>query len=355
MTAALRVAIAGYGLAGEVFHAPLVAATDGLEVAAVATSDRARAARARAAYPGVEVEPDAQALLAGSRAIDLLVVATPNRHHVPIARAALARRIAVVIDKPLAAEAAPAARLVDDFAAAGVPLTVFQNRRWDGDFLTIQRVVAAGELGDATRFESRYERFRPQVRAGSWRELASPQDGGGLLLDLGAHLIDQALTLFGFPRRVYAEIDARRPGAQVDDDTFVALEHAGGVRSHLWMSQVAPLGGRSLRVSGTSGGVLTPGLDPQEDQLAAGLRPGDDGWGRGEPARVVGADGAEQTREIENGAYERFYEGVRDALRGGAALPVDARDSVAALRVIEAARRSARTAATIDTTQEDGS
>jgi predicted dehydrogenase len=355
MTAPLRVAIAGYGLAGEVFHAPLVAATDGLQVAAVATSDVARAARARAAYPGVEVAPDAQALLVDSGDIDLLVVATPNRHHVPIARAALARRIAVVMDKPLAAEAAPAAQLVEDFAAAGVPFTVFQNRRWDGDFLTVRRFVASGELGEITRFESRYERFRPQVRAGSWRELAAPGEGGGLLLDLGAHLVDQAITLFGFPRRVYAEIAARRPGAQVDDDTFVALEHDGGVRSHLWMSQVAPLGGRSLRVSGTSGGVHTPGLDPQEDQLATGMRPGDDGWGRGEPASVVGADGGARDIEIEDGAYERFYEGVRDALRDAAGMPVDPRDSVAALRVIEAARRSARTAAIIDTTEEDGS
>jgi predicted dehydrogenase len=214
--------------------------------------------------------------------------------------------------------------------------------------------VASGELGDVTRFESRYERFRPEVRAGSWRERAATDEGGGLLLDLGAHLVDQAIALFGFPRRVYAEIAARRPGAQVDDDTFVALEHDGGVRSHLWMSQVAPLGGRSLRVSGTRGAVETPGLDPQEDQLAAGMRPGDDGWGTGEPARVVGL-GGEDTIAIEHGAYERFYEGVRDALRGVAAMPVDPRDSVAALRVIEAARRSARTAAIIDTTKEDGS
>ncbi len=355
MSAPLRVAIAGYGLAGEVFHGPLVAATDGLKVVAVTSSDLARATRAREAYPGVRVARDADALLADAGEIDLLVVATPNRHHLTIGRMALARRIAVVMDKPLAADAAPAARLVADFAAADVPFTVFQNRRWDGDFLTVRRLVASGTLGDATRFESRYERFRPAVRAGSWRELAAPDEGGGLLLDLGAHLVDQALTLFGFPTRVYAEIAARRPGAQVDDDTFVALEHTGGVRSHLWMSLLAPLGRRSLRVSATRGGVHTPGLDPQEDQLAAGMRPGDDGWGAGEPARVVDGDGGEHELKLDDGAYERFYEGVRDALRGVASMPVDARDSVAALRVIEAARRSARSAAIIDTTQEDES
>ncbi len=351
MSDPLRVAIAGYGLAGEVFHAPLVAATDGLRVVAVTTSDEARAARARSAHRGVDVAPDAGALLASGRAVDLLVVATPNRSHVEIARAALARRIAVVIDKPLAADAAAAAALVADFAAAGVPFTVFQNRRWDGDFLTVRAIAEAGELGELTRFESRYERFRPQVASGAWRERPDPAEGGGLLLDLGAHLVDQALTLLGPASRVYAELDARRPGARVDDDVFVALEHRGGVRSHLWMSAIAPTGGRSLRLGGTRGGVHTPGLDPQEDQLAAGLRPGDAGWGASAPGRIVDAGGARELA-VRAGAYERFYAGVRDALRDGGEMPVDPRDSVAALRVIEAARRSARTAAVIDMSEE---
>jgi predicted dehydrogenase len=350
MSEPLRVAIAGYGLAGEVFHAPLVAATAGLSLVAVTTADGARAARARAAYPGVAVFADAEALLRDGEAVDLLVVATPNRLHIPIARAALARGIPVVVDKPLAAGAAPAAALVDDFGTAGVPFTVFQNRRWDGDFLTVRRIVASGELGDVTRFESRYERFRPQVSAGAWRERPSPDEGGGLLLDLGAHLVDQALTLFGEPTRVYAEIDVRRPGARVDDDVFVALEHPGGVRSHLWMSALAPVGGRSLRVSGTRAGLHTPGLDPQEDQLAAGLRPGDETWGASKPARYADAAG-ERTLPVERGAYECFYAGVRDALRDGTDMPVDARDSVAALRVLEAARRSAQTAAIVAVTQ----
>ncbi|MGH2919301.1 MAG: Gfo/Idh/MocA family protein [Solirubrobacteraceae bacterium] len=348
MSEPLRVAIAGYGLAGAVFHAPLVAATDGLEIAAVTTSDPERAARAREAYPGVEVAPDADALLGDAAAIDVLVIATPNRMHIPIARAALGARIAVVMDKPIAADATAAAALVDDFEAANVPLTVFQNRRWDGDFLTVRRMVESGELGPITRFESRFERFRPEIRAGAWRELPAAREGGGLLLDLGAHLVDQALALFGAPLRVYAEIDERRPGAQVEDDVFVALEHTGGVRAHLWMSAIAPTGGRSLRASGTHAGVQTPGLDPQEGQLAAGLRPGDYGWGEGEPARIVNGDG-ERSVPIARGAYEAFYAGVRDALRDGADMPVDPRESVAALRVIESARRSAREATVIDT------
>jgi predicted dehydrogenase len=354
MSGSLRVAIAGYGLAGEVFHAPLVDATDGLCVVAVTTSDDARAARARAAYHGVHVSANAGALLRDVDRIDLLVVATPNRLHAEVARAALARGVAVVMDKPLAPDAATAAALVDEFAAARVPFTVFQNRRWDGDFLTVCRFVESGALGTPTRFESRFERFRPELREGAWRESGDVAEGGGLLLDLGAHLIDQALTLFGFPLRVYAEIAARRAGAQVDDDVFVALEHAGGVRSHLWMSAIAPAGGRFMRVSGTRAGIETPGLDPQEDQLAAGLRPGDPNWGEGEPVRLADADG-DRTLPVDPGAYEGFYAGVRDALRGEGAMPVDPRDAVAALRVIDAARRSARSTAVIDTTEEDGS
>jgi len=346
----MRVAIAGFGLAGEVFHAPLVAATEGLEVVAVTTSNAERAARAHGAYPGVHVAADADALLRDVPDVDLLVVATPNRSHVAVARAALARGIAVVVDKPIAADASVAAALVDGFDAAGVPFTVFQNRRWDGDFLTARRVVASGELGEITRFESRYERFQPRVDAQRWSELADPDEGGGLLLDLGAHLVDQALVLFGLPLRVYAEIDVRRPGACVDDDVFVALEHPGGVRSHLWMSAVAPAGGRSLRVSGTRAGIHTPGLDPQEGQLVAGLRPGDPGWGEGEPGRLCDSAG-ERALTLRAGAYEAFYAGVRDALRGAADMPVDPRDSVAALRVIDAARRSAREGTVIDTTE----
>jgi predicted dehydrogenase len=350
----LRIANAGFGLAGEVFHAPLIAATPGLSVAAVATSNPVRAARARAQYPGVVIAADADELLAGAERIDALVVATPNRLHVPIARAALHRGLPVVVDKPLAPDADDAQALVDDFAAAGVPLTVFQNRRWDGDFLTVRRAVQSGALGAITRLESRYERFRPQVSEGAWRELPGAADGGGLLLDLGAHLIDQALTLFGPPLRVYAEIDVRRPGARVDDDVFVALEHSGGVRSHLWMSAVAAVGGRSLRVSGTQGAIETPGLDPQEDQLAAGVRPGDPGWGEGEAARLVDRDGEERRAAIAPGAYEHFYAAVRDALLGEGELPVDPRDSVAALRVIDAARRSAASATVVEATTTGG-
>jgi predicted dehydrogenase len=329
VSAALRVGIAGYGLAGEVFHAPLVAAVEGLEVSAVLTRSPERAARAQAAHPGVRVVGGIDELVGG---IDVLVVATPNRSHVPLALAGLDSGLAVVVDKPLAPSAAEGRLLLE---RAG-RLTVFQNRRWDGDFLTVRRLVDEGALGELVRFESRFERFRPVVDGG-WRERGEATEGGGLLLDLGAHLVDQAVLLLGPPVSVYAEVAARRPRAQVDDDVFVALEHAGGVRSHLWMSATAPLFGPRFRVSGLRAGFASDGLDPQEDQLAAGVRPGDPGYGQAPPGLLDGEPVA-----LEPGRYQDFYAAVRDWARGEAPAPVDPRDSLAVLEILELARRSAQ-------------
>jgi predicted dehydrogenase len=342
----LRVAVVGFGLAGATFHAPLVAATPGLRIAAVVTGDPERGRRAGEEHPGARVVADAPALWALRDELDVVVVAAPNRAHVPVALAAIEHGLAVVVDKPLAVTAGEAERVVAAARAAGVPLTVFHNRRWDGDFLTVRALAERGELGALVRLESRFERFRPEIRAGAWRERGDAAEGGGLLLDLGSHLVDQATALLGPPVRVYAELDRRRPGAQVEDDAFVALEHAGGARSHLWMSAVAPLHGPRLRLSGTRAGVETAGLDPQEAQLRDGLRPGDPGWGAGAPVRVADADGA---REVPGapGRWEDFYAGVRDAVRDGAPPPVDPGEAVALLRVLEAARRSALEAAVV--------
>lgn len=324
---ALRAGIAGYGLAGEVFHAPLVDVVDGIEVAAIVTGNPERQERARAAYPEAELVASVDDVW---DRIDVLVVAAPNRAHLPLALSAFERDIAVVMDKPMASSLDDAQRMVE----AGGRLTVFQNRRWDGDFLTLRGQIERGELGKVTRLESRFERFRPDVDASGWRELGDAADGGGLLLDLGAHLVDQARVLFGHPLSVYAELDKRRPGAQVEDDVFVALEHPGGERSHLWMSAVAPLHGPRFRVSGLEGGFASDGLDPQEPQLAEGMRPGDQGYGEAEG--------------LETGAYQRFYEGVVAWLRDGAPPPVDPRDSLACMRVLGAARRSAQTHSVIE-------
>jgi predicted dehydrogenase len=324
----LNVGIAGFGLAGRVFHAPLIAAVDGLNVSAVMTRSPEREAQAHAEYPDARIVGELDALLDG---IDVLVVATPNSAHVGTARAGLDRGLAVVVDKPIAATASDAGQLV----GSGGRLTVFQNRRWDGDFLTAARLIRDGALGEVLRFESRFEQFSSEVDPDRWRENPDPAEGGGVLLDLGAHLVDQAVFLFGPPVRVYGELHRRRPGAEVEDDAFIALEHANGVTSHLSMSKVAPLYGPRLRVGGLAAGFACDGLDPQEAQLAGGIRPGDPDFGVAPPGRLDG-----DAIDLEVGRYEDFYVGVRDWARGSAPAPVDPADSVRVLRILEAARRS---------------
>ena len=335
MSDELRVGIAGFGLAGQVFHAPVIAATEGLRVTRVVTTDAGRAAKARAAFPEATVVASVDDLWG---AIDLLVVLTTNDAHVPLATQALDRDLAVVVDKPLATSASAAEELVD----RGEKLTVYQNRRWDGDFLTVRAVAASGELGDLIRFESRFDRFVPVVRTERWRESAEPRFGGGLLLDIGAHLVDQALLIGGPVSRIYAELDARRPGAVVEDDVYLSLEHVGGLRSQLWTSTAAPLHGPRFRLTGLSAGIETHGLDPQWGQLADGVVPGTPGYGVAPPARLTNEHGSREVA-MRTGAYQDFYAGVVAWLCDGAPPPVDPADSLAGLRVLDAARIAATT------------
>jgi len=346
---AIRVGLIGFGLAGEVFHAPLIAATPALRLASIVTSDPGRQARARGAYPGASVVRDVEALWSAASELDLIVIATPNRSHVPLARAALEQGLAVVIDKPMAPTSAEGRALVEEAEASGLLLTVFQNRRWDGDYLTLSRLLAEGVLGDVVRFESRFERWRPAVNPDAWRERARPEEAGGLLFDLGAHLIDQAVQAFGPPTHVYAEVQRRRPGAEVDDDTFVALRHPNGTVSHLWMSVLAAIRAPRMRVLGLEGTFEKHGLDVQEEALSNGIRPGDDGWGREPPEAWGMLRVGDDTRTVatEPGAYERFYAEVAEALSSGGPPPVDPSESVQALRIIEAAFESARTGAVV--------
>lgn len=339
----LRVAIIGYGLAGRVFHAPLVAAEPAMEVAAIVTSDPGRARAAAHEHPGARVMASADELWAAPGALDLVVVAAPNRAHVPLARAAIAAGVAVVVDKPLAPTAAEGRALADEARAAGVPLSVFHNRRWDGDFLTLRRLLADGALGSPVRLESRFDRWRPEVDAGRWRERADPADAGGLLADLGSHLIDQAIVLFGRPVEVRAELDARRPGALVDDDCVVALRHAGGERSHLWASMLAPDDPPRLRAVGLRGAYVKHGLDGQEQALREGAVPGGPGWGVEPPERWGRLYDGSGSRPVptEPGAYPAFYAAMARTLRDGSPPPVDPGDAVVVLEVIEAARRAA--------------
>ncbi|MEV6560698.1 Gfo/Idh/MocA family oxidoreductase [Nocardia sp. NPDC051756] len=339
----LDVAVVGYGLAGSVFHAPLIAAEPRMRVAVVVTSSPERAAQAEREHPGVRVVASTDELFADPSGIDLVVVATPNRTHAPLAAQALDAGLPVVVDKPFAVTVADGEDLVKRAEQAGLTLTVFQNRRWDSDFLTARALIEAGRLGEVRRFESRFERWRP-VPKGGWREVGGADDGAGLLFDLGSHLIDQALTLFGPVKSVYCELDRRRPDITTDDDAFVALTHTSGVRSHLWMSAVAPQLGPRFRVLGSQAGYVVYGLDPQESALREGRRP-DDGrpWGTVESADwgVIGADPAVEPVPTIAGDYPAFYAELAAALLDGGKVPIDPRDAVATLRILEAARRSA--------------
>lgn len=345
---AVRVAIIGYGLGGAVFHAPLVAATAGMVVAHIVTANPQRQAQAQRDFPHATILSAAEEVWQAPQDVDLVVITTPNRWHAPFGIAAMQAGLPVVIDKPLATSVAAGEALLATSQSTGVPLTCFQNRRWDGDFLTVRQIIADDVIGSVFRFESRFERYRPEPRAGVWRELAAPDEGGGLLFDLGSHLIDQAIQLFGMPTGVFAEIAQRRPGAQVDDDTFVALQFASGVRAHLWMSSIARLPGPRFVVRGLRGTYSKAGLDPQEDALRRSLRPGAEGWGVepraawGRLATDIGSVAVDGEVETLPGAYETFYAGVRDSLRNHAPMPVDPADAVLTLRVIAAAHRSAQ-------------
>lgn len=336
----LRVGLIGYGLAGSVFHAPLISTTPGLALAAVVTGNPERQAQASREHPGVRVVDDVEQLW--PLELDLVVVASPNRTHVQHATAALAAGAAVVVDKPLAASAAQAQELAAFAEQRGLPLSVFQNRRWDGDFLTVAELVRSGKLGEVHRFESRFERWRPQLKGG-WRELGDPAEAGGLLYDLGSHLVDQALTLFGPAVTVYAELDNRRIGAQSDDDAFVALRHANGTRSHLWMSAVAGDLGPRFRVLGSASAYVVDGLDGQEAALREGRTPADPDWGvvPTQDYGRLGTEGNAAPWPTRPGAYQEYYAGIAESLRGHGPVPVLAADAVAALTVLEAARVSA--------------
>lgn len=341
----LRVGLIGYGLAGSVFHAPLIATTEGLTLDTVVTTHPERRAQVHAEQ-GADMRTLATTdeLFARADEIDLVVIASPNRTHVPLARRALEAGLPVVVDKPLARTASDAQQLASLAAERGLMLSTFHNRRWDNDFLTVRALLADGALGgEIYRFESRYERWRPDLKGG-WRESGDPAEVGGLLYDLGSHLVDQALALFGPATSVYAESDVRRAGAEADDDSFIALTHANGVRSHLWMNAVSAQLGPRFRVLGSEAAYVKDGLDPQEAALREGARPTPgQRWGV-EPESAWGTLGDLNARRpvpTLDGDYPAYYAGIVTALREGTAPPVTAHDAVATIRVLEAARTSA--------------
>jgi scyllo-inositol 2-dehydrogenase (NADP+) len=347
--AQLRGAVIGYGLAGSVFHAPLIATTPGLTVSTIVTGNPQRQAGARQAYPDSQVVSDPAEVFEHASEHDFVVVATPNDVHVELTRRALDAGLPVVVDKPLALTAAEARSVVERAEELGVLITVFMNRRWDSDQLTLRRLLDEGKLGEVLRYESRLERWRPALSERKpWREVSSPEAGGGVLLDLGSHLVDQAIAVFGTVVRVYAELESRRGGA--DDDAFLALEHRSGARSHLWASLLAAAPGPRLRVLGDRAAYVIADVDGQEDALRSGARPsGDETWGtepRGRWGRLITAETSEAVAS-ERGDWPRFYVGLERALREGSPAPVDPWAAVAGLEVLDAARRSAATATVV--------
>lgn len=335
-------ALLGYGLSGRVFHAPLLTATPGFTLSTVVTGNPTRQAQVRSDHPTARVVGSADDLWSSAEDHDLAVVATDTGSHASLAASALDAGLAVVVEKPFAPTADDARPLVDRAAARGLLLSVFQNRRWDSDHLTLRRLIAEGALGEVTRYESRFERWRPQPNPAAWREREGPSSGGGVLIDLGVHLADQALTLFGAARSVYGEVDSRRGGA--DDDVFVAIEHSSGVRSHLWAGAMSAAPGPRLRVLGTGGALVVTGLDGQEDALRAGHRPDEPDFGE-EPeqrwGRLCHGDAGQPVRS-ERGRWLDYYIEMGRAMREGSPPPVDPNDAVAALEVLDAARLGAR-------------
>ncbi|ONI83628.1 oxidoreductase [Saccharothrix sp. ALI-22-I] len=335
----MRTALIGYGLGGAAFHAPFLSTTPGLTLSAVVTGNPERRAEVASRYPEAELIASVDEVWRRADEFDLVVVTTPNRFHAAHARTALEHGLNAVVDKPFAASAAEARELADLATSRGLLLAPFHNRRWDGDFRTVARLVGEGALGDVHRFESRFERWRPEVKDG-WKESGDPADLGSIVFDLGTHLVDQAVALFGRPTSVYAEVRALRPGAQAHDDAFLALTHPSGTVSHLWASALVASLGPRFRVLGNRSAFVKYGMDPQEEALKAGVVPGGEGWGE-DPQDRWGVLGSEAVR-TEPGTYQAFYA----AIAAGQA-PVPVADAVTGLEVLEAAFESARTGSTV--------
>lgn len=336
----VRVLLLGYGFAGGWIHAPLIEACGGMTVTGVVTGDPERAALARSRHPSAEIFPTAEDAFARG-GFDLVVVATPNTSHLALTLDVLRLGASVVVDKPVTPSLADAQQMLA--AADGAPgsVSVFHNRRWDGDFATVSQIVTTSAVGDVYRFTSRFDRWAPQPSG--WRD-GSASEGGGLLLDLGAHLVDQALVLFGPVASVYAELDTRTVSRASDDDVFVSLSHVSGVRSHLFASATQAFHDLRFSVSGSLGGYVKSGKDVQEERLLAGEAPqsGVSGQEPQERWGVLRLGGRDEAVPTLAGDWSAFYAGVVAHLRGEGPNPVPLESAIAGLTVIEAAQQSAR-------------
>ncbi|WP_241584673.1 oxidoreductase [Rosenbergiella epipactidis] len=329
-TPRIKVVLIGYGFVGKTFHAPLITAIEELELIIIASSDSEKVHRD---YPAVEVIADPETAITHPE-VDLVVIASPNATHAPLAKLALLANKHVVVDKPFTLDLAEARELIEIADQQQRLLSVFHNRRWDSDFLAIKTQLQTGKIGNIAQFESHMDRFRPQVRD-RWREKAQP--GSGLWFDIGPHLIDQALQLFGLPDSVEGNICLLREGAQIDDWAHVIMNYPQH-RVILHCSMLAAGGSLRFVAHGTEGSLVKAGIDQQEAQLAAGVRPGDDIWGQDDdPVVYYCPEGKAHSLTTPAGDQSRYYRGIADALRQGAPNPVSGIEALAVMAVMEAA------------------
>jgi predicted dehydrogenase len=335
----IDVGLVGFGFAGRVFHAPILAAVPGLRLRAILERSGNEAG---VRYPNTEIVRSMEELLAIDE-IKLVVIATPNLSHYPLARQCLLAGRDVVVDKPFTTTYAEAAELVALARQHGRLLTVYQNLRWNGDFRTIRRLVESARLGRVAMYEAHFDRYRLQRRPGAWREKAEP--GSGVFFDLGVHLIDQAMVLFGLPEAITADIRSERDGAVVDDAFDVTLHYP---RTHVLLraSMIALAPDIRYIVRGESGAFVKHGIDPQEEALKRGEVPLDDTWGReahekwGVLYTPEGNSLHTETIATIPGDYRLFYANVRDAILGQAPVDVTQEQMLNVMDALEAARES---------------
>jgi len=344
----IDVGLIGFGLAGRAFHAPVINRVPGLRLAAILQRTGPDAAEL---YPDARIVRSVEDLLAVPE-IRLIVIATPNDTHFPLAKQCLAAGRDVVVDKPFATTFQEAAALVRFAQERRRLITVYQNRRFDGDFQAVQQIIANKTLGRVVRFETNYDRFRPQLKPNAWRERPSP--GAGILFDIAPHLIDHALLLFGLPQAVTADVRTERDAALVDDAFDIVLHYSGALRAVLRSTILAAAARPRFVLHGTEASFVKQTFDPQENNLRNGLIPSNDtAWGA-EPeenwgllTRPDGAGFTQQRIPSGPGDYRAYYANVRDAILGRAQLHVAGRQALDVMRVLELAKESSRRRCTI--------
>jgi predicted dehydrogenase len=343
----IEVGLVGFGLAGRAFHAPVIRAVPGLHLAAIVQRSGNEAAEK---YPDVRVARSLDELLSMPE-IRLVVIATPNETHCPFARQCLEAGRDVVVDKPFTTTMEEAVSLVELAKKLKRFLTIYQNRRYDGDFQAIRQLVEAGTLGRIVRFETAYDRYRPQLKPGAWREAARP--GSGILFDIAPHLIDHALVLFGLPEAITADVRIERENAAADDAFDITLHYSKGMRAVLRSSILAAAPRPRFVLLGTQASFVKQTFDPQENNLRRGYIPSDNAWGA-EPEEnwgiltVPSGDSFEQ-RRIPSATcdYRDYYSNVRDAILGRAAPAVTPEYALDVMRLLELTRDSSRQRRTI--------